>query len=125
MEYNTSSPIYLQVMKDLKKKMIKGKLRPGDKMPSSRDLAVLYKVNQNTAARIYRELEAEGYCYTKRGIGTFVSEAEDMIKELKKETAEQLVGTFLGEMKDLGYEREEIVEYISIYKEEESDDGVQ
>ena len=43
-------------------------------MPSNRELAVLFKVNQNTAARIYREMESMGLCYTKRGIGTFVSE---------------------------------------------------
>ena len=64
MEYSAGTPIYLQVIRELQKKMIKGELNPGDKMPSSRELAVLYKVNQNTAARIYREMESEGYCYT-------------------------------------------------------------
>ena len=57
MEYNSGSPIYLQVINELKKKMVKGELKPGEKMPSNRELAVLYKVNQNTAARIYREME--------------------------------------------------------------------
>ena len=52
MEYNSGSPIYLQVINELKKKMVKGELKPGEKMPSNRELAVLYKVNQNTAARI-------------------------------------------------------------------------
>ena len=51
MEYNSGSPIYLQVINELKKKMVKGELKPGEKMPSNRELAVLYKVNQNTAAR--------------------------------------------------------------------------
>ena len=78
MEYNTGAPIYLQVINELKKRMVKGDLKPGEKMPSSRELAVLYKVNQNTAARIYREMESAGYCFTKRGIGTFVSEEENM-----------------------------------------------
>lgn len=84
MEYSAGTPIYLQVIRELQKKMIKGELKPGDKMPSNRELAVLYKVNQNTAARIYREMESEGYCYTKRGIGTFVSEEESMFENLKK-----------------------------------------
>ena len=44
----------MQVMRELKKLMIKGELKPGQKMPSNRDLAVLFKVNQNTAARVYR-----------------------------------------------------------------------
>ena len=89
MEYNTASPIYLQVINELKKRMVKGELKPGEKMPSNRELAVLFKVNQNTAARIYREMESMGLCYTKRGIGTFVSEEDDMISGLKKEMAER------------------------------------
>ena len=84
MEYNTASPIYLQVINELKKRMVKGELKPGEKMPSNRELAILFKVNQNTAARIYREMESMGLCYTKRGIGTFVSEEDDMISGLKK-----------------------------------------
>ena len=90
MEYNSGSPIYLQVINELKKKMVKGELKPGEKMPSNRELAVLYKVNQNTAARIYREMEMAGYCYTKRGIGTFVSEEEYMFDNVKKEMAEEI-----------------------------------
>lgn len=61
MEYNTASPIYLQVINELKKRMVKGELKPGEKMPSNRKLAVLFKVNQNTAARIYREMEDLGF----------------------------------------------------------------
>ena len=71
-------------------------------MPSGRDLAVAYKVNQNTAARIYRELEMSGYCFTKRGIGTFVSEEENMFQDLKKEMADELLKNFMHEMSGLG-----------------------
>ena len=107
MEYNSGSPIYLQVINELKKKMVKGELKPGEKMPSNRELAVLYKVNQNTAARIYREMELAGYCYTKRGIGTFVSEM-----------AEELLKNFVHEMRDLGFQKGEIIEQIADYEEE-------
>ena len=46
MNYNAEMPIYLQVIHDLKKKMIQGKILPGEKLPSNRELAVLYKINQ-------------------------------------------------------------------------------
>ena len=98
MEYNTASPIYLQVINEL---------------------AVLFKVNQNTAARIYREMESMGLCYTKRGIGTFVSEEDDMISGLKKEMAEELVRNFMQEMEDLGFQKGDIIDRIADYKEEE------
>ena len=119
MEYNTASPIYLQVINELKKQMVKGELKPGEKMPSNRELAVLFKVNQNTAARIYREMESMGLCYTKRGIGTFVSEEDDMISGLKKEMAEELVRNFMQEMEDLGFQKGDIIDRIADYKEEE------
>src|SRR5699024_1829813 len=123
MEYNTSAPIYLQVIHELKKKMVKGELMPGEKMPSGRDLAVEYKVNQNTAARIYRELEAQGYCFTRRGIGTFVSEEESMFQDLKKEMASELVKNFMHEMDGLGFEKGDIIEQIADYKEETENDA--
>ena len=116
MEYNTASPIYLQVINELKKRMVKGELKPGEKMPSNRELAVLFKVNQNTAARIYREMESMGLCYTKRGIGTFVSEEDDMISGLKKEMAEELVRNFMQEMEDLGFQKGDIIDRIADYK---------
>ena len=123
MEYNTGTPIYLQVINELKKKMVKGELRPGEKMPSSRDLAVAYKVNQNTAARIYREMEMAGYCFTRRGIGTFVSEEENMFQDLKKEMADELLKNFMHEMSGLGYQKDDIISQIADYKEDGENDA--
>lgn len=123
MEYNTGAPIYLQVINELKKKMVKGELKPGEKMPSSRDLAVEYKVNQNTAARIYREMEMQGYCFTRRGIGTFVSEEENMFQDLKKEMASELLKNFMHEMKGLGYKKDDIIDQIADYKEDGENDA--
>lgn len=119
MEYNSNAPIYMQVMRELKKLMIKGELKPGQKMPSNRDLAVLFKVNQNTAARVYREMENEGCCYTRRGIGTFVSEEEEMFENLKRQMAEELLGNFMKEMKDLGFRKDDIISQVADYKEEQ------
>lgn len=119
MEYNSNAPIYMQVMRELKKLMIKGELKPGQKMPSNRDLAVLFKVNQNTAARVYREMENEGCCYTRRGIGTFVSEEEEMFENLKSEMAEELLRNFMKEMKDRGFQKDDIISQVADYKEEQ------
>lgn len=115
MDYAAEIPIYLQVIQDLEKKIIQGKLKPGDRLPSGRELAVLYKINQNTAARIYRELEYMGYCFTRRGIGTFVSEDEAVFRTLKQERAEQLLGSFMEEMKELGFEKKDILSMVSGY----------
>ena len=121
MEYNVEVPIYVQVVRDIKKRIVRKQLLPGEKLPSNRELAVLYKVNPNTAARIYKEMEAEGYCYTKRGLGTFITEDEQMQEELRKEMAEALLKGFLKEMKDLGFGREEIISRIIEHFDEEEE----
>lgn len=119
MEFNVEIPIYMQVIRDIKKRIVQKQLCPGDKLPSNRELAVLYKVNPNTAARIYKEMEAEGYCYTKRGLGTFITEDEMMQKELRKEMAKDLLDGFMKEMEDLGFSVDEIIAHIKNYSEEE------
>lgn len=120
MNYTAEMPIYLQVIQDIKKKMVQGKIQPGEKLPSNRELAVIYKINQNTAARIYREMEIAEYCYTKRGIGTFVVEDEKMFEQIKEEMAEELLRNFMTGMKDLGYKKDDIIFQIADYKEEET-----
>lgn len=119
MEYNSGSPIYLQVINELKKKMIKGELKPGEKMPSNRELAVLYKVNQNTAARTTGRWRWQDIVTRSVGIGTFVSEEEYMFDNVKKEMAEELLKNFVHEMRDLGFQKGEIIEQIADYEEEQ------
>ncbi len=110
MEFSTSTPIYLQVVDEIKRMLMSGELQPGEKLWSARDMAVRYKINPNTAARVYKELELQNLCFTKRGLGTYLTEEAGIAERLKKEKAEQLVAdtitTFLG----LGYTKEELQE---------------
>lgn len=70
-------------------------------------------------------MESAGYCFTKRGIGTFVSEEENMFENLKKEMAGELLSNFMHEMRDLGFEKKDIIFQIEDYKEDaDHDDGV-
>ena len=103
MKFNTAAPIYQQVVADLKKKIVNGTIHPGDKLPSGRDLAVEYKINPNTSSRVYAQLEDEGITYTKRGIGTFVSDDENIVNHLKIEMATALLTYFKTNMHELGY----------------------
>lgn len=65
MDYKANIPIYLQVIDDIKKRILTGEIKLGDKLPSTRELAVQYTVNPNTAARIYNELEQCVYAIPK------------------------------------------------------------
>jgi len=69
-------PIYEQVAAQVRHAVASGVLRKGDALPSVRQLAVSLRVNPNTVARAYRDLEAEGVVETQQGRGTFVAQAE-------------------------------------------------
>lgn len=112
MDFNNSTPIYLQVIDDIKRDIINGILPMGEKLPSGRDLAVKYKINPNTASRIYKEMEAERICYTKRGLGTYVTEDPEIITRMREEMAQNLVKHFISGMKSIGYTKEDMKRMI-------------
>jgi GntR family transcriptional regulator len=66
------TPIYAQLERGLRAAMATGRLRPGDQLPTVRQLAVDLRVNANTVARVYAELERVGVIETRRGVGSFI-----------------------------------------------------
>jgi GntR family transcriptional regulator len=112
MKYNSRMPIYLQVVDDLKKRIIMGELKPGDKLPSTRELALEYEVNPNTAARIYKEMEQMDICYVERGKGTFISGSQELMPTLRNEIINSLVDNFVSQMSELGFSGQEIIKKI-------------
>ncbi len=68
-----ATPIYAQLERGLRAAIATSRLRPGDQLPTVRQLAVELRVNANTVARVYGELERAGVIETRRGVGSFVS----------------------------------------------------
>lgn len=67
------TPIYAQLEHGLRAAIATGRLRPGDQLPTVRQLAVDLRVNANTVARVYADLERAGVLETRRGVGSFIS----------------------------------------------------
>jgi len=67
-------PIYVQIMDEVRRGRVLGTLKPGDPLPSVRQLAAELGVNPNTVRQAYRELEREGAVYVRRGEGTYASD---------------------------------------------------
>src|SRR5690242_15424262 len=67
------TPIYAQLERALRAAMATGRLKTGDQLPTVRQMAVDLKVNANTVARVYGELERDGVIEARRGVGSFVS----------------------------------------------------
>ena len=112
MHYDPNSPIWLQVMTALQTDIATEKRGPGEKLPGGRELALQYGINPNTAARVYQELEREGLCETKRGLGTFVTAEKERIALCRTEMAKNAVTRFLQDMETLGISREEAARMI-------------
>jgi GntR family transcriptional regulator len=74
MEFQSSKGIFLQIADNLGHQILEGLLKPGDRVPSVRDLAEEFEVNRNTVMRTYTILQESGIFDNKRGIGFFVSE---------------------------------------------------
>ena len=68
-----ATPIYAQLERALRAAIATGRMQPGDQLPTVRQLAVDLRVNANTVARVYAELERAGVIETRRGVGSFIS----------------------------------------------------
>lgn len=115
MEFNNNSPIYLQIIDSIKQNIIVGKLKAGQKMPSVRELAGKLKVNPNTIQRVYQELDREKITFTKRGMGTYLTDEEKIIESLKEEISGKIIQDFIKGMNKLGFSDKKIVSTLQAY----------
>lgn len=107
LDYKDRRPIYEQVMEKLKDLMLLGVLMENQPLPSVRSLAMDLSINPNTIQRAYAELERQGYIYTVKGKGSFVSENTEM-KENKKREILQKFSEILEEAARLGISGEDL-----------------
>lgn len=80
----TGTPFYRQIIDQIKFGIASGKLKIGEQLPTVRSLAVDLKVNLNTVAKAYKELEIQNILETQQGTGTFISTVEFQISEKEK-----------------------------------------
>ena len=95
--------MYLQLEEIIRKEIFKGELLPSSKIPSVRDFALKYQVNPNTMQKALQGLEEEGFIYTVRTSGKYVTEDKEFILKEKKKLANNLYQDFIDNLKSLGY----------------------
>ena len=116
----TNQPIYDQIASQLKARIIAGKLKPGEALPSIRALAKDLKISVITTKRAYDELEAAGFLYTVAGKGCFVAEKNlDRVREARAQELEAHLSAAIGLAKDGGMTYEDFREMSRIFWEEE------
>lgn len=108
LNYRDASPIYEQIKNGLKKLIITGALKEGDKLPSVRSLAMELAINPNTIQKAYNELENEGYIYSVPGKGSFAS-GDVKEDERRREELKRRIRELVAELRFLGATREELL----------------
>lgn len=106
---DNNRPIYIQIMERIQLDIISGVYKPGDRLPSVRELALQAAVNPNTMQKALSELERSGIVYSKRTSGRLIKEDESMLRHLKTRLAQEHIHAFLEKMDKLGFSKEEIL----------------
>ena len=109
---DNNKPVYIQLVEQLKSKIISGEFKPGEKIDSVRNLASDAQVNPNTMQKALAELERQELLYSKRTSGRFVTEDENKIKYMREEVAYKEIENLKLNLKRLGFSQEEIIELV-------------
>ena len=118
LDYQDRRPIYEQVVEKIQLLIVRGVLAPDSQLPSVRKLAMELSINPNTIQRAYAELEQQGFIYPVKGRGNFVSPNVELIQR-QKELYYRDLKKIVRLCKKLGISKEELLEQVAAYYEEE------
>jgi GntR family transcriptional regulator len=114
-DHSDPLPIYAQLDRAIRLAVATGKLRRGDQLPTVRQLAVDLRINANTVAKVYAELERSGVVQTHRGVGTFINHVGNEAVSLSDRQRQlmALADEFLTKSGVLGFTQQEALEVIN------------
>lgn len=118
MNFKDNVPIYLQIKDLIITKIATGKLEPGNKLPSVRELALELSVNTNTVQRALSNLTDSGIVKTERGRGNYVTDDPELVTQLKIDLVNKQLDEMYQNLRQLNLTNEEIVVYLKYYLEE-------
>ena len=124
---NDPTPLYAQIERAIRVAIATGRLNLGDKLPTVRQLAVDLKINANTVAKVYAELERSGVLETRRGVGTFIraAAAHGSSRPDRERLLVELADRFLAGAATLGFSADEAIDFLKVHwidmKREQSD----
>ena len=119
-------PLYAQLTRAIRFAIATGRLQVGEQLPTVRQLAVELRVNANTVAKVYAELERSGILETRRGVGTFVSArhfAANHRDEHEKHLNE-LVDRFVEEAGAMGFSTDDLLDQLQSRRKKETKNNV-
>ena len=113
LDLKSGVPYYKQIILQVEMAIVDGRLTKGDQLPTVRSLAVTLKINPNTVARAYNELEIRGIVNTQQGTGTFISDKKIELPEVEKERIlSELTRPYLSNARAYGFTLEELIKHL-------------
>lgn len=117
LDYMDHSPLYEQIKEKIKALIISGALKPDEKVPSVRELAQSLTINPNTIHKAYKELETEGYIYSVRAKGNFVTPIYNKINQARKDNLLLELDKLVAELAYMNIPKEQLISTIEeIYR---------
>jgi GntR family transcriptional regulator len=121
LDLRSGVPVYRQIIDQVLGGISAGSLKPGDQLPTVRQLAVDLAINPNTVVRAYRELEIRGVLATQQGTGTFITDKQPEKNELEHQRrVAQLVAELLAKAGAEGITMQELLGYINELQNEQN-----
>jgi GntR family transcriptional regulator len=105
-------PVYRQIINQIENAVVSGRMAVGDRLPTIRSLAVSLKINPNTIAKAYNELEIRGIVQTQVGSGTYIADKKPDVACAREKKLREAVERFLQEAGELGAGREELIKLL-------------
>ena len=112
--FRSEAPIYIQITDQIRQQVESGELKPGDQLPTVRQLATELRVNFNTVARAYRLLDEAGLISTQQGRGTYIwdSPSPETAHQIKLRGLEGLTARYLAQASRLGFTPDEVLSMV-------------
>ncbi|MBB6637754.1 GntR family transcriptional regulator [Cohnella thailandensis] len=115
LKLNNRDPVYLQVVKYVKRQILLRAVQSGDRMPSRREIASLLNINPNTAQKAFKAMEDEGFVHTSSTSGSVLYVDEAIYRRIEEELTRELVRSFVESAKESRMSLRNVVDLIQEY----------
>ena len=116
-KFDEKSPIYVQIAQHIKMQIISQEIKSGDQLPTVRELAEEAGVNPNTMQKALSDFESTGLVHSERTSGRFITNDDNLIKELRKSLVDVQIEEFFKNMGKLGFTGKEIIQLVEQHVE--------
>lgn len=110
---NDREPVYIQIIRNIKQKIVTGEIQKGERLPSRREMAVNINVNPNTVQKAYKEMEEVGIINTIKNNQSTITEDDNLIIQIRKDLISEATDVFIKQMKAINVPIEEVKDIIT------------